>query len=107
MQYLNQAKSMIRKRPVPGLEGTMIHGESMTVASWTFVAGTALPEHSHPHEQIALVVEGELELTIGGDLHVLRSGDAAVIPGGTPHSARAVTICRVMDTFHPVREDFR
>lgn len=85
----------------------MIHGESMTIAHWTFVSGTELPEHSHPHEQIALVVEGELELTIDGDIHVLRSGDAAVIPGDVPHAARAVTVCRVIDTFHPVREDLR
>lgn len=79
----------------------------MTVATWTFVAGTELPEHSHPHEQIAQVVDGELELTIDGELHVLRSGDAAVIPGDVPHSAKAVTICRVIDTFHPVREDLK
>lgn len=85
----------------------MVHGSSMTMANWSFVAGTELAEHSHPHEQIAMVMEGELELTIGGELHVLRSGDAAVIPGDVPHSARAVTVCRVVDVFHPVREDLR
>lgn len=98
---------MTGKNPVEGLTGTIVHSSTMSIAHWTFTAGTALPEHAHPHEQVALVVEGELELTIAGDPQMLRTGDAAVIPGNVPHAARAVTDCRVVDTFHPVREDLR
>ncbi len=98
---------MNRKRPVEGLEGSFVHGTNLTVANWTFVAGTELPEHSHPHEQIVLVTEGELELTVDGETYRLTSGDAATIPGDVPHSGKAITVCRVIDAFHPVREDLR
>jgi quercetin dioxygenase-like cupin family protein len=66
-----------------------------------------LPSHAHPHEQLTTVLSGELELTVGGEVRVLRAGMVAFIPGGVPHSARALTACEVMDVFHPVRDDYR
>lgn len=107
MNYITKSDEMIARNPVEGLNGTILHSPTMTIAHWNFVAGTALPEHKHHHEQVALVVEGELELTIDGNPRILKPGDGAVIPGNVPHSARAVTDCRVVDTFHPVREDLK
>lgn len=98
---------MISRLPVAGAVGRIVHGSQVTVAHWTFDEGTVLPRHHHPHEQIALVVEGTLELTVGDTAHLLENGDALVIPGDVPHEARAVTRCRVVDTFYPVREDLR
>ena len=63
--------------------------------------------HSHPHEQLGHVLEGELELTIAGEPHVLARGDAFQIPGGVEHAARSERGCLVMDVFQPVREDYR
>jgi hypothetical protein len=31
---------------------------------------------------------------------------AALMPSNAPHSARAITLCKVIDCFLPVREDF-
>ncbi len=93
--------------PLPGYHLRVIHGERMSVAYWDIECGATLPEHSHPHEQIANVLEGEFELFVGGELRRLRSGDVAVIPPGVPHSGRALTDCRILDTFSPTREDYR
>jgi len=30
-----------------------------------------------------------------------------VIPGGVPHAGKSITESRVIDVFHPVREDYR
>jgi quercetin dioxygenase-like cupin family protein len=95
------------KEPVPGCFAKFIHSEHMTVASWEIGANTPFPEHSHPHEQIMLVYEGEFELTVGTETMVVRPGVVAVIPSGTSHSGRALTDCRAIDAFHPVREDYR
>ena len=69
--------------------------------------GAGVPTHSHPHEQLGHVLEGELELTIAGEPHVLSPGDAFQIPGGVEHAARSERGCLVMDVFQPVREDYR
>ena len=54
-----------------------------------------------------LVPAGELELMVDGTRHTLRAGDVYAIPGNVTHSARALTDCRVLDVFAPVREDYR
>ena len=99
--------SLAVREPVPGYRAVFVHAENMTLAYWEVEAGAALPEHSHPHEQISSVVEGRFELRIAGESRILDSGTAAVIPSGTPHGGRAITRCRLIDAFHPVREDYR
>ena len=92
---------------VPGYRARFVHAEKMTLAYWEVEAGAALPEHSHPHEQIANVLEGEFELTVNGESRVLIPGQVAVIPGDVPHRGRAVTDCRLLDAFQPARDDYR
>lgn len=105
MKVFTAHSDMIHKQPVDGADGRIVHGAGLTVAHWDLAAGTVIPMHHHVHEQIALVVSGELELTVGDEVHVLRPGDSAVIPGSVPHEARAVSDCRVIDAFSPPRED--
>ena len=78
----------------------------MTSAHWQIDKDAALPEHSHPHEQFSIVLEGTLELIIGGEVNILEPGKVAVIPGGVPHSGKALTDCKVLDIFNPIRSDF-
>jgi quercetin dioxygenase-like cupin family protein len=91
----------------PGFRGRFVHSDRMTFAYWTIAAGAALPAHSHPHEQVVNMLDGEFELTVDGTAHRLRAGDVFAIPGGVPHSGRALTEVRVLDVFAPVREDYR
>lgn len=91
----------------PGYRAKMIHTEHTTHAYWEIDPDRPLPEHSHPHEQIVNVLEGTIELTVDGELHVLGPGDVLHIPGGVPHGAVARTPCRILDVFSPVREEYR
>lgn len=92
---------------ISGYRAVFAHSDGMTVAFWTIEAGAALPEHSHPHEQISSVLEGQFEMTVAGETQILEAGMVAVIPSGVAHSARALTACRVVDAFHPAREEYR
>ena len=100
-------KDIRELEPVPGYHGRFLHSENMTVAFWEIEAGAVMPEHAHPHEQVFTILEGEFELTIEGEIRHCIPGQAAVIPSSVLHSGRAVTPCRVIDIFHPVREDLR
>ncbi len=95
------------KELVPGFRVRFVHSDTMTFAYWNIDAGAELPAHSHPHEQVANPLEGEFELTVGGEPRVIGVGDVVVIPGNVLHSGKAVTDCRILDVFHPVREDYR
>ena len=103
MPHLNDVKGKVI---VPGLYGRFVHGESMTLSFVDIEKGSALPEHKHPQEQITYILEGELEMVIGGEKMLLTQGMYHVIPSNTPHSAFAHTECKVLDAFHPVREDY-
>jgi quercetin dioxygenase-like cupin family protein len=95
------------KEPVPGYKVRFVHGEHMTLAYWRIEAGAVLSPHSHPHEQVSSVIEGKLELTIEGETRILGTGSVGVIAPNARHAARAITDCRVIDAFYPVREDYR
>lgn len=94
-------------RIAEGISGRAVTAESVTVLHATIAAGALLPEHSHKNEQVVNVVDGELELVVEGVTHRLVPGTVMVLEPNVVHSGRAVTDCRVVDVFHPVREDFR
>jgi len=74
-------------------------------------AGTAVPVHAHPHEQISFIVQGRVRFTVGegADREVaeVEPGDVVVAPPNTPHGVELLSdTARVIDAFHPIREDF-
>lgn len=104
MQFVN---TLPKKELVPGYMARLIHGVQSTVSFVDITKGNKLPEHSHPHEQTTYIVEGELEMTIGGEVMVLKKGMVHVIPPNVPHSAIAHVDAKVIDFFSPARDDYR
>ena len=92
---------------LPGFRAKFVHTDRMTFVFWDVDAGAELPEHSHEHEQVCNVLSGEFSLTINGQTRTLRPGEVAVIPSMAVHSGQALSSCRVLDVFQPVREDYR
>ncbi len=93
---------------VPGVWMRPLFGDGAMLNLLEFEPGARVAEHSHPHEQLGYVIEGEFVLRIAGVDHRLRPGDAYQIPGGVEHAAWTEgTRCRVLDVFQPVRKDYR
>jgi quercetin dioxygenase-like cupin family protein len=92
---------------IPGFKARFVHTESMTISYWEIQQGSILPEHTHHHEQISQVLEGRFEFAINGVCQIMEPGRLAVIPSNVVHSGRALTDCKVMDIFCPVRDDYR
>lgn len=65
------------------------------------------PPHSHTHEQVSYVVEGEVLFVMEGQEVHLRPGDVFLVPSGKPHTIQQLTEhVRLVDCFTPIREDF-
>jgi quercetin dioxygenase-like cupin family protein len=96
-----------KKMPIAGGEARFIHSTHMTVAYWNLEAGAVIPEHSHPHEQVVNLIEGEFEFAVDGVKKRMEAGHVAVVPAHATHIGKALTPCRVIDIFYPVREDFK
>lgn len=91
----------------PGYSARFVHTERMTFSFLDVKAGSASAEHAHPQEQVAMLTEGEFELTIEGVPVRFGPGSVIVIPPNVRHSGMAITDCKLMDVFTPVREDFK
>ena len=93
--------------PVEGFRARFFHTGEMTIAYWNIDQGSVLPEHHHVHTQVVQMIDGEFEMTIGGETHVYRAGNVVEIPSNVPHSGRALTDCVIHDIFLPMREEYR
>jgi quercetin dioxygenase-like cupin family protein len=100
-------KNWPAKEPVPGFHGRFVHTENTTIAYWDIEKGAVLPEHAHLHEQVVNLLEGSFDLTVEGKTHRLSPGAVFTIDPNAPHSGKAITPCRIIDVFYPVREDYK
>lgn len=96
-----------QKEVLKGFKGRFFHTNSFTITFWEIEEGAILPEHEHIHEQTTQVIEGKLEMTINGETRILEPGMIVSIPSNVKHSGKALTICKITDTFCPVREDYK
>ena len=92
---------------IKGYHGKFVHSEHMTMAYWRIEAGYSIPVHHHEHEQVVNLLEGEFELEVNGELRRLTAGEVVVLHANVPHGGKAITACRILDVFTPVREDYR
>jgi quercetin dioxygenase-like cupin family protein len=104
---MQNIKDIPARQLVAGILGHYVHGSNMTLGYVEIEAGSDLPEHRHVHEQITYIIEGRLDMMIGGKECVLTAGMYYVIPSNVPHGAVAKTACKVIDVFNPVREDYK
>jgi len=104
MQHLD---TIVPKNTLPGFYGKMVHGETSSLVFWDIKKGGVSPEHHHVHEQITYIMEGQLEMVIGGEKYLMTPGTVHVIPSNVRHSALALTDCKIIDSFAPARDDYR
>ena len=91
---------------LPGWYGRYFHSPSMTFAHYDFRRGASIHEHFHAQEEVYEVIEGELEMTIDGVVHIARAGLVAIVPSNVRHSVKALTDGRAIIVDYPRRLDF-
>lgn len=107
-QYIIDRDDCVEIRPFDGALVLATECEKMTLTVMEFEPNTVLPEHSHPHEQVGYLIEGEAEYVIDGKSYQVRPGQMWRLPGGVVHQVNVGSRpMRVVEAFCPVREDFR
>jgi mannose-6-phosphate isomerase-like protein (cupin superfamily) len=84
--------------PFEGLRGWLLQSEGGQVLFLEADVDAEVTEHSHG-DQWGIVVDGEMELTIGGETAIYRRGDSYCIPAGVEHGARLFAGFRALDYF--------
>src|SRR6476620_1531127 len=107
ISIMNQIKDVKPKKVVDGVTGHYVHGDLHTLGYVVIKKGSIVPEHRHPQEQITFIMDGQFDMKIGGEPYSLTAGTYHIIHSNVPHSGVAITDCIIIDTFSPVREDYK
>ena len=91
----------------PGIRRqTITTGTTMYQMRAQLDAGSTLPVHQHPQEQITHVVSGRVIMIVDAIRHELSSGKSLYLPSNVPHGAETIEDTVVIDTFSPPRGDY-
>jgi quercetin dioxygenase-like cupin family protein len=64
-----------------------LQNEGYSVFQWTDAPGTRYGPHAHEEDQSHWIISGELQLRVGHETYILRTGDRDFLPANTIHSA--------------------
>jgi len=86
---------------------TMATTDEAMLCHFHLEKGCSVPLHHHMNDQVGYVISGQVEMTIGNEVRILKAGDTYAIPGGIAHSTTALEASFMIDVFSPPREDYR
>ena len=91
----------------PGIRRrTVTHGTTMYQMIAELEAGSVMPEHKHPQEQIMFIISGRMKVNVGGASHELRPGESFYLASNVPHGVETLEKTTVLDTFSPPRDEY-
>ena len=105
-QHLNWSTIPV-EHPAAGIERQMVVGAQMMICRFRFAPFLVTPEHTHPHEQMSLVISGRVRFFVEGVERLALPGDVLHFPSNCLHGATMMDEEVVLlDIFTPLREDF-
>jgi quercetin dioxygenase-like cupin family protein len=83
-------KEMVEYQEGAVVSRTIIEKPKGTVTLFAFAEGEGLSEHTTPYDALVQVLDGEVEITIGGESFRLGEGEMIIMPADVPHALRAL-----------------
>jgi quercetin dioxygenase-like cupin family protein len=100
-------KDLPSKELAPGVVMRSAYLNNVMVTFVDLADGSVVPVHSHPHEQMSVMIEGSLLFTVAGEDKLVHAGEVVLVPSGVEHGVKAVAGKAVAyDCWSPIREDY-
>lgn len=84
---------------------TLVKKKSGTITLFAFDKGQELSEHTAPFDAVVQIVDGEAELTIGGEVVAAKAGELVIMPANIPHVVKAVQPFKMLLTMIRDKQD--
>jgi quercetin dioxygenase-like cupin family protein len=68
---------------------TLVQGRPLSVTLFAFDKGEEISTHSAPGDAMVYILDGEAEITVGGEKFSAKKGEAIVMPANIPHGLEA------------------
>ena len=68
---------------------TLLKKDSGNITLFSFDKGQGLSEHTAPFDAVVHILDGEAEITIGGEPQTVKAGQMLIMPADIPHALQA------------------
>jgi quercetin dioxygenase-like cupin family protein len=93
---ISNMKNMVAYQAGSIVSKEIIKKQTGTVTMFAFDQDQGLSEHTAPFDALVYALEGEAEISIMGELHLLKEGEMIIMPGGKPHALKALRKFKMM-----------
>ena len=69
---------------------TLLKKDIGNITLFSFAKGQGLTEHTSPFDAVVYVLDGQAEITIGGEPHAVKDGEMIIMPANVPHALHAL-----------------
>ncbi|MFH1756628.1 MAG: cupin domain-containing protein [Pseudomonadota bacterium] len=104
-KYLHRIASLPLVPLTEESKSRLLLGTNLLVSFIENPPGCVFPVHSHPSEQILIILEGQEEHICGDEKFLMKAGDVCIHPPHVPHGGTTQTGFKGIDIFCPPRED--
>ena len=82
----------------PGIRSKLESGTNLTMAFMEIAPNKEGSAHGHPFDQCGVVIEGEIEMSVGEEKKLLRPMETYFIPAGTRHNWKTMNFsAKILD----------
>lgn len=76
----------------------IIKKDNGNITLFAFDKDESLTEHTSPYEAVVYMVDGEMEISIGGKPHNVKAGELIIMPPNVPHGLKALQKSKMLLT---------
>jgi len=95
-EKISNMKALVAYQEGAVVSKEIIKKPTGTVTLFAFDQGQGLSEHTAPFDALVQILDGEAEITLGGEPHLLKEGEMIIMPRGKPHALKAVKRFKMM-----------
>lgn len=82
----------------PGIWSKLESGSNLTMAFMEIAPNKEGAIHDHPFDQCGIVIEGEIEMSVGEEERLLRPLETYFIPAGVKHNWKTMSlVAKILD----------
>ncbi len=68
----------------------VLKNQAGNITLFSFDQGQGLTEHTAPFDAVVHILDGEAQITIGGNSNLVKKGESIIIPANVTHALQAV-----------------
>ncbi len=68
---------------------TLLKKDTGNITLFSFDKGQGLSEHTSPYDAVVYILDGQAEITLGGETQTVKAGEMLIMPADIPHGLHA------------------